>query len=273
MTKHSTVCEEIAVLPAIQWAFRKGRCSFPSLGLHSGPVLCSADIRLLHRLPRARRTDRVWFQHTLHNPRFHHHLSTVSLDRFHQIVIFQIPLESHLSIVTPSIHLPGLPLFCISSHCQQNQTLVLVTTQQESCSFSWLPSSQLPFPKHPLSPQLPTRSPKPTKPVLPSLGQFPVSTRPSSLVGPRPTDPTRRPGLTGSLWPPRHLHLQPPPSCLTCRAPKSSCPAPLLFPLRNCQTTGSPPTHGYSANFHCTLTGLNCSNLFQPPECSLNLPT
>ena len=167
----------------------------------------------------------------LYNPRFHHHLSTVSLDRFHQIVIFQIPSESHLSIITPSIHLPGLSLFCISSHCQQNQTLMLVTTQQESCSFSQLPSSELPFPKHTLSPQLPTRSPKPTKPVLPSLRQFPVSTLPSSLVGSRPTEPHWIPGLTGSLWPPWHLQPPTPPSCLTCRAPKSSCPALLLFPL------------------------------------------
>lgn len=143
------------------------------------------------------------------------------LDRFHWI-------GSHLSIITPSIHLPGLSLFCISNHCQQNQTLVLVTTQQESCSFSQIPSSELPFPKHTLSPQLPTRSSKPTKPMLPSLGQFPISTFSCSLRVSRPTHPSWSPGLTGSLWPLQHLQPPTPPSCLTCWAPKSSHPALLL---------------------------------------------
>ena len=155
MTKHSTVCEEVAVLPAAQRHFVKA----DALSLPSGFIaaLCSAQLTSASFTDCSVPGGQTGFGfNILYNPRFHHHLSTVSLDRLHQIVIFQIPSESHLPIITPSIHLPGLSLFCISSHCQQNQTLVLVTTQQESCSFSQLPSSELPFPKHPLSPQLPT---------------------------------------------------------------------------------------------------------------------
>ena len=150
-------------------------------------MLCSADTCLLHRLPSAGRTDRVWFQHALYNPQFHHHLSTISLDRFHWI-------GSHLSIITPSIHLPGLSLFCISSHWQQNQTLVLVTTQQESCSFSQIPGSELPFPKHTLSPQLPTDPPSVKNPCSLLLASSPSLHSPAPLGCPGPPTP---PGAQG----------------------------------------------------------------------------
>ena len=99
----SRVCEEVTVLPATQRAFCKGRCSFPSLGLPSGPTLCSAYTHILHKLPSAGRTDRVWFQHTLYNLQFHHHFWTDSTGS---------------EVIFPSSHPPSTSLACLSSASQ-----------------------------------------------------------------------------------------------------------------------------------------------------------